>query len=76
VTHYKPGTAIYSIATTGCNWLCKYCQNYDISQRRKIDIMHTLKSSNESYNIAMNGINRTFVITGETCHFVAPLQNL
>lgn len=37
VTHYKPGTAIYSIATTGCNWLCKYCQNYDISQRRKIE---------------------------------------
>ncbi|HYX56126.1 MAG TPA: AmmeMemoRadiSam system radical SAM enzyme [Nitrososphaeraceae archaeon] len=37
VTHYKPGTAIYSIATTGCNWLCKYCQNHDISQRRKIE---------------------------------------
>src|SRR5919199_874224 len=36
VTHYKPGSAIYSITTTGCNWLCKYCQNYDISQRRKI----------------------------------------
>src|SRR5713226_2939927 len=37
VTHYRPGTSIYSIATTGCNWLCKYCQNYDISQRRKIE---------------------------------------
>jgi pyruvate formate lyase activating enzyme len=37
VTHYKPGSAIYSIATTGCNWLCKYCQNYDISQQRKIE---------------------------------------
>ena len=37
VTHYMPGSAIYSIATTGCNWLCKYCQNYDISQRRKIE---------------------------------------
>ena len=37
VTHYKPGTAIFSIATTGCNWLCKYCQNHDISQRRKIE---------------------------------------
>jgi pyruvate formate lyase activating enzyme len=36
VTHYRPGTDIFSIATTGCNWLCKYCQNYDISQRRKI----------------------------------------
>jgi pyruvate formate lyase activating enzyme len=37
VTHYRPGTAIFSIATTGCNWLCKYCQNHDISQRRKIE---------------------------------------
>ena len=37
VTHYRPGSGIYSIATTGCNWLCKYCQNYDISQRRKIE---------------------------------------
>ena len=36
VTHYRPGTDIFSITTTGCNWLCKYCQNYDISQRRKI----------------------------------------
>jgi pyruvate formate lyase activating enzyme len=36
VTHYRPGTDIFSIATTGCNWLCKYCQNYYISQRRKI----------------------------------------
>jgi pyruvate formate lyase activating enzyme len=32
-----PGTDIYSIATTGCNWLCNYCQNYDISQRRKVE---------------------------------------
>ena len=37
VTHYRPGTSIFSIATTGCNWLCKYCQNYDISQRRKVE---------------------------------------
>jgi pyruvate formate lyase activating enzyme len=37
VTHYMPGTKIFSIATTGCNWLCAYCQNFDISQRRKIE---------------------------------------
>lgn len=37
VVHYRPGSKIFSIATTGCNWLCKYCQNYDISQRRKIE---------------------------------------
>ena len=37
VMHYKPGTKIFSIGTTGCNWLCRYCQNFDLSQRRKIE---------------------------------------
>ncbi|MDE1861791.1 MAG: AmmeMemoRadiSam system radical SAM enzyme [Thaumarchaeota archaeon] len=37
VTHYKPGSQVLSIGTTGCNWLCKYCQNFDLSQRRKIE---------------------------------------
>lgn len=37
VVHYRPGSSIFSIATTGCNWLCRYCQNYDISQRRKLE---------------------------------------
>jgi len=37
VIHYRPGSKIFSIATTGCNWLCGYCQNSEISQRRKID---------------------------------------
>jgi pyruvate formate lyase activating enzyme len=37
IMHYRPGTQVYSIATTGCNWLCSYCQNYDISQRRKVE---------------------------------------
>jgi pyruvate formate lyase activating enzyme len=37
VTHFMPGTKIFSVATTGCNWLCHYCQNFDISQRRKVE---------------------------------------
>ena len=37
VTHYMPGTKIFSIATTGCSWSCAYCQNFDISQRRKVE---------------------------------------
>lgn len=30
--HFHPGSSIYSIATVGCNFRCKNCQNYDISQ--------------------------------------------
>ncbi len=37
VMHYRPGSKIFSVATTGCNWLCRYCQNFDISQRRKVE---------------------------------------
>ena len=25
VQHYRPGSKVFSIATTGCNWLCRYC---------------------------------------------------
>lgn len=30
--HFMPGTQAYSIATAGCNFRCKYCQNWSISQ--------------------------------------------
>ena len=30
--HFYPGSSAYSIATVGCNFHCKHCQNYDISQ--------------------------------------------
>ncbi|MCD6270981.1 AmmeMemoRadiSam system radical SAM enzyme [bacterium] len=30
--HFLPGTKAYSIATTGCNLRCKFCQNWQIAQ--------------------------------------------
>jgi pyruvate formate lyase activating enzyme len=30
--HFLPGSKSYSIATAGCNFRCKHCQNADISQ--------------------------------------------
>jgi pyruvate formate lyase activating enzyme len=30
--HFYPGSTAYSIATAGCNFQCKHCQNADISQ--------------------------------------------
>lgn len=30
--HFLPGTTALSIATAGCNFTCKNCQNWDISQ--------------------------------------------
>ena len=30
--HFQPGSHSYSIATPGCNFRCRHCQNSDISQ--------------------------------------------
>jgi pyruvate formate lyase activating enzyme len=32
--HYYPTTQALSIATAGCNFVCKFCQNWEISQKR------------------------------------------
>ncbi|MCP4152265.1 MAG: AmmeMemoRadiSam system radical SAM enzyme [bacterium] len=34
VFHYYPSTTAFSIATAGCNFVCKFCQNWEISQKR------------------------------------------
>ena len=36
LSHYRPGTRVFSIGTVGCNWRCLYCQNAEISQEREI----------------------------------------
>lgn len=33
--HFLPKTRSFSIGTVGCNFSCKFCQNYDISQYPK-----------------------------------------
>jgi len=32
--HFLPGSETFSIATAGCNFSCKFCQNWEISQMR------------------------------------------
>jgi pyruvate formate lyase activating enzyme len=32
IFHLKPGSLSYSIATMGCNFACRFCQNADIAQ--------------------------------------------
>ena len=36
LSHFRPGSRVYSIGTVGCNWRCEYCQNAEISQEREI----------------------------------------
>ena len=32
--HYYPSTESLSVATAGCNFVCRFCQNWEISQKR------------------------------------------
>ncbi|MBU4118627.1 MAG: AmmeMemoRadiSam system radical SAM enzyme, partial [Proteobacteria bacterium] len=48
--HMLPGSRSYSIATVGCNFHCKHCQNYEISQyphRHEGEIPGTLRTPEE-----------------------------
>lgn len=40
VLHMYPGYNVLSFGTTGCNFACQYCQNYDMSQRRDVAGAH------------------------------------
>jgi pyruvate formate lyase activating enzyme len=38
--HVLPGTTSYSVATAGCNFHCKFCQNWEISQATPEDLFN------------------------------------
>ena len=38
--HFYPRSWIFSIATTGCNFRCLNCQNWEISQRKPEEVEH------------------------------------
>ena len=60
--HYLPGGRVLSLSTSGCNWMCSFCQNYDISQRR--EIRGEYLSPDEVVNLAIksgsDGISYTY----------------
>jgi pyruvate formate lyase activating enzyme len=40
LNHFYPGTPVFSIATTGCNFRCLNCQNWEISQKRPEEVRY------------------------------------
>ena len=34
--HFHPGAQVFSVGSYGCNFLCRFCQNYSISQGKTI----------------------------------------
>jgi len=41
LNHFLPGTPILSFGTAGCNLSCKFCQNWDMSKSREMDILQS-----------------------------------
>ncbi|EKE01022.1 MAG: hypothetical protein ACD_21C00241G0002 [uncultured bacterium] len=39
LNHFLPGSTVYSFGTAGCNLLCKFCQNWDISKAHDNDVL-------------------------------------
>jgi pyruvate formate lyase activating enzyme len=50
LNHFFPGTPVLSFGTAGCNLLCRFCQNWDISKSREMD---TLADSASPQQIAL-----------------------
>jgi len=39
LNHFYPGSSVLSFGTAGCNLACKFCQNWDISKSREMDVL-------------------------------------
>ncbi len=52
LNHFLPGTPILSFGTAGCNLTCKFCQNWDMSKSREVDILADQASAEKIARVA------------------------
>lgn len=57
VLHMLPGTSILCFGTAGCNFRCKFCQNWHLSQRPIEEMEYTYElPPEEAINLALKKI--------------------
>jgi pyruvate formate lyase activating enzyme len=61
--HVLPGTVAYSVATAGCNFQCKFCQNWAISQVGPEDLFNHDVSPESLVTLARNAGSRSVAYT-------------
>ncbi len=61
--HFFPGTAALSIATAGCNFTCRNCQNHDISQARPDDTVNVKLTPEDVAELALKYETPTIAYT-------------
>ncbi|MEM0380412.1 MAG: AmmeMemoRadiSam system radical SAM enzyme [Desulfurococcaceae archaeon] len=62
--HFNPGSRVYSISTVGCNFYCKFCDNWILSQTRRDRLYGELYDPEEVVEYALKtgcqGISYTY----------------
>jgi pyruvate formate lyase activating enzyme len=61
--HYLPGTNALSIATAGCNFECKFCQNWQIAQFRPEQVESTTVTPEQVVKMAKDQGSPTIAYT-------------
>lgn len=61
--HFLPGARTYSLATAGCNLECKYCQNWDIAQRRPEELEYVARTPEEVVDEAIKSNSQVIAFT-------------
>jgi len=51
--HFLPASRAFSISTAGCNLRCKFCQNWDISQRKPEELEYKYISPEDVVRLAI-----------------------
>ena len=54
LNHFLPGTQVFSFGTAGCNLACKYCQNWEISTSREMNLLAEEASPSQIASTAAN----------------------
>ncbi len=63
LNNFLPGSRAYSFGTAGCNLLCKFCQNWDISKAREDDLLNQASTPSEIANAAKQSGCQTVAFT-------------
>lgn len=61
--HFYPGTRIFSVGTIGCNFDCKFCQNYEISRNTYERPNKEFLSPDEVVEMAINNECKSIAFT-------------
>ena len=54
LSHFLPGTSVFSFGTAGCNLACNFCQNWDINKSREMDTLMSKASPNAIAQVALD----------------------